>query len=79
MNEIVVFYSNKCHTCQDHIKELDKKWKSEKICVDDFPELYEEYHLNVTPTTIVKKLDFEIWRCEGMMFDKQYEEMRRFL
>lgn len=77
MNKVVVYFSNKCHTCFDHMKEMSKRLSFEKIDVDEKPELYEELNLNITPTTILYKNGKEVWRCEGMMFDKQYEEMRR--
>jgi thioredoxin-like negative regulator of GroEL len=59
------------------MKEMSKRLTFEKIDVDEKPELYEELNLNITPTTILYKNGKEVWRCEGMMFDKQYEEMRR--
>jgi len=56
---------------------MGKRISFEKIDVDLNQELYEELNLNLTPTTILYKNGKEVWRCEGMMFDKQYEEMRR--
>lgn len=77
MNKVVVYFSKKCHTCFDHLKEIERRMKIEKIDVDENQELYEELNLNLTPTTILYKNGKEVWRCEGMMFDKQYEEMRK--
>lgn len=77
MNKVIVYFSNKCHTCFDHMKEMGRRLSFEKIDVDLNQELYEELNLNLTPTTILYKNGKEVWRCEGMMFDKQYEEMRR--
>ena len=77
IRKVVVYYSNKCHTCSDHMKEMKKRISFEQVDVDLKPELYEELNLNITPTTILLENGKEIWRCEGMMFDKQYEEMRK--
>lgn len=56
---------------------MSKTFTFERIDMDNHPELYEELNINITPTTIKYKNGIEVYRCEGMLFDKQYEELRK--
>jgi len=75
-NNIVVYFSNKCHTCFVHMNNMSKTFTFDRIDLDKNTELYEQLNINITPTTIKYKNGKEVFRCEGMMFDKQYEELR---
>lgn len=77
MYKIVVYYSNKCHTCNDHIKKMNRLFDLELVDVDEEPNVYETFNLNITPTTILYKNGVETWRKEGMFFESQITELRK--
>lgn len=79
MPKIIIYFSNKCHTCYDHISKMSKTFAFEQISLDEFPELYEEKKINIAPTTILETNGKEIARWEGMLFDKQHSEIRKLL
>jgi hypothetical protein len=77
---VYIFESPGCFTCSHHI-ELFKKFMSGFFVVPtkEDPEYFESIDIKITPTTRIYKNDKIVWDKEGVLFDTQIQEMRKFL
>jgi hypothetical protein len=78
---VFIFYSEGCWTCEYYIEEFQKEMENFYIVdtSEDYNFYIEECGIELTPTTIVYKDDRPVWRKQGMLFDTQLEEMRKYL
>lgn len=77
---IYIFESPGCFTCSYHIEEFSKHFSEFYIIstLED-PAYFEFIEIGITPTTRIYKNDKLIWTKEGVLYDTQLDEMRKFL
>lgn len=77
---VYVFTSPNCFTCKDHVENFQKYLSNFYVLptTEDI-EFFESIGIKLVPTTRVYKNDKVVCSVEGMVFDKQFDEIRRFL
>jgi hypothetical protein len=77
---VYVFESAGCNTCKDHIKQFQNFMKDFYIVpTKEDPGFFESIGIRITPTTRVYKSGKMLWNKEGVLFDTQLDEMRKYL
>ena len=77
---IYVFHSPGCFTCEHHIEIFSKHFSNfYMISTMEDPEYFESIGIKLTPETRIYKNNDLIFRKDGVMFDTQLDEMRKYL
>ena len=77
---IYVFYSPNCFTCEFHIEKFSKQFPTfYAISTSEDIEYFDSIGIKITPTTRIYKSGNLVWEKDGMLFDEQLEEMRKYL
>ncbi len=79
-NGVYIFISPGCFTCEFHLEEFKKQMNGFYIIstMED-PAYFSDIGIEITPTTRIYKQDKLIWSKDGVLFDSQLEDMRKFL
>ncbi len=77
---VYVFSSPNCFTCRDHVENF-QKYMSGFFVVDTSEDLefYESIGIKIAPTTRVYKRDELKHTVEGMVFEKQFKELKEHI
>lgn len=79
-DDIYVFHSPGCWTCQDHLENFEKHFPDFVLVDVSFDyDYFESIGVTLTPVTRMYKNGEVVYECSGMMFDTQIEEMRKCL
>ena len=77
---VYVFTSPNCFTCKDHVENFQKYLSDFYVLpTSEDIDFFESIGIKLTPTTRVYKNNNLVHSVEGMIFDKQFEELRKHL
>lgn len=77
---VYIFSSPECKTCSDHITNFNKYMNDYFVLhTSEDPEYFEQLGIRLTPETRVYKKNELVWSKNGMLFDSQFDELRKFL
>lgn len=77
---VYVFSSPGCFTCRDHVEKF-QTYMNDFFVLDTSEDLefYESIGIKIAPTTRVYKKNELKYSVEGMVFEKQFKELKEYI